>query len=362
MGTAGTLRVAVVGGGINGVMCATALRARGHDAVVFERGKLMSQTSSASTKLLHGGLRYLEHGSFGLVREALAERAWWLRNAPELCHPIRMLLPVWHGQGRSRLVLRAGLWLYDRLAGNARIEPHRWLDRDAALAAAPGLRAEGLRGAFAFWDGQMDDRALGLWAADRARAMGVRFREHAEVERIGEDGSLTASGASERFDRIANVSGPWAHDLLRRSGIRSRNRLDLVRGSHVVVARPCASAVLAQVEGDSRIAFILPWKGATLVGTTEVRQSLEAPIECSPEERDYLVRFHDRVMRRPIQPGEVVSSFAGLRPLVRSSDDPGRATREYELERAGAVMTVFGGKWTTARSLGERVAAELVRA
>lgn len=308
MGSSATLRVAVVGGGINGIMCATALRARGHDVEVFERSTLMSQTSSASTKLLHGGLRYLEHGSFSLVREALAERAWWLRNAPELCHPIRMLLPVWDGRGRSRLVLRAGLWLYDRLAGSARIEPHRWLGRDAALEAAPGLRPGGLRGAFAFWDGQMDDLALGLWAADRARAMGVRIHERSEVERLGGDGTLLTSGSNERYDRIVNVAGPWAHDLLRKSGIRSRNALDLVRGSHVVLSRPCNAAVLAQVDGERRIAFVLPWKGATLVGTTEVRQPLGAPIECSAEERDYLVRFHDQVMERPISPGEIVSA------------------------------------------------------
>ncbi len=361
MASAVTNRIAVVGGGINGVMCASALRARGHEVVVFERSTLMSQTSSASTKLLHGGLRYLEHGSFGLVREALAERAWWLRSAPDLCHPIRLLLPVWAGSGRSTLTLRAGLWLYDRLAGGARIEPHRWLNRDEALRSAPGLRAEGLRGAFAFWDGQMDDLALGLWAAQRAKGLGVEFREHVEVERLGRDGVLCTSAGTERFDRIVNVAGPWAGDLLRRSDIGSRNRLDLVRGSHLVVSRPCPSAVLAQVDGGRRIAFILPWKGSTLIGTTEVRQALGEPIACSAEEREYLMRFHDRVMESPLSAGEITSTFAGVRPLVRSSDDPGRATREYEIERSGAVLTVFGGKWTTARSLGQKVAEAVER-
>ena len=355
------MRVAVIGGGINGIMSAAAIRGYGHDVIVFERFALVSQTSSMSTKLLHGGLRYLEQGSFGLVREALAERAWWLREAPGLCQPIRLLLPVWSGKGRSPLLLRAGLWLYDRLAGKAAIAPHQWLDRDATIAASPGLHPEGLRGSFAFWDGQMDDRLLGLWAADRARGLGVHFRENSPVNRVSEDGTIWIDGASERFDCVVNVAGPWAAALLADSGIKSRNSLDLVRGSHLVISRPCPSAILAQVNDERRIAFILPWKGGTLVGTTEVRQELDAPIECSADERAYLTRFHDQVMTEPLRDDEVTQTFAGLRPLIRSAADPTRASREYEIERFGRIVTVFGGKWTTARSLGVRVAAEVLR-
>ena len=353
------MRVAVVGGGINGIMSAAAIRSYGHEVVVLERFGLVSQTSSVSTKLLHGGLRYLEQGSFGLVREALTERAWWLREAPELCQPIRLVLPVWSGKGRSPWILRAGLWLYDRLAGKAAIAPHQWLDRDATIAASPGLHPEGLRGSFAFWDGQMDDRLLGLWAADRARGMGVHFREYSRVDRIAEDGTVWMDGGSERFDCVVNVAGPWAAALLTNSGIKSRNSLDLIRGSHLVISRPCPSAILAQVNNERRIAFILPWKGGTLLGTTEVRQQLNAPIECSVDERAYLYRFHDQLMAESLRDDEVVQTFAGLRPLIRSAVDPTRASREYEIERHGRIVTVFGGKWTTARALGVRVAVEV---
>ncbi len=353
------MRIAVVGGGINGVMCAASLGSGGHDVMLLERSTLMSATSSASTKLLHGGLRYLEHGSFRLVREALHERRWWLDQAPQFCHPLQLLLPVWRGQGRSRHLIRAGLWMYDLLAGSARLHPHRWLDRSEALAVLPGLRSDGLVGAFSFWDGQMDDRALGLWAAERARSLGVQIRERAPVEHVAIDGVLEGPGMRERFDRVVNCSGPWAEDLLRRSGITPRHTLDLVRGSHLVVDRPLATGVLAQVHGESRIAFLLPWKGRMLVGTTEVRQGLEDPISCSGEETDYLRRFHDSVMLEPLRSSEVSSTFAGVRPLIRSADDPGRATREYALERHGALLTVFGGKWTTARALGELVASRI---
>jgi glycerol-3-phosphate dehydrogenase len=354
-------RIAVVGGGINGVMSATALRARGHEVVVFERGDLMRATSSASTKLLHGGLRYLEQGSFRLVREALHERNWWLGQAPHLCHPIQLLLPVWAGRGRPTWMLRAGLGLYDLLAGRASLGRHRWLNRTEALAEHPGLQSEGLVGAFAFWDGQMDDAALGLWAADRARAAGVDFRLHAGIDRIATDGGVMGPDLSERFDCVVNVAGPWAAQLLEQSALQSHYALDLVRGSHLIVDRPCPRGLLAEIPGGKRIAFVLPWKGRTLVGTTEVRQGLDEPVECSDDEADYLVRFHDLVMARPLERREILERFAGIRPLIRSASDPSRASREYAIERHGRLLTVFGGKWTTARALGERVAGEVAK-
>ncbi len=352
-------RIAVVGGGINGVMSATALRARGHEVVVFERDELMQATSAASTKLLHGGLRYLEQGSFRLVREALHERNWWISQAPHLCHPIQLLLPVWAGRGRPRWMLRTGLGLYDLLAGKASLGRHRWLNRTEALAENPSLRSDGLVGAFAFWDGQMDDAALGLWAAGRAAETGVDFRRRAGVERVTADGGLAHGGLEERFDCVVNVAGPWAARLLETSGLRSRYALDLVRGSHLVVDRPCPRGMLAEIPGGKRIAFVLPWKGRTLVGTTEVRQHLDERVECSDDECAYLTRFHDLVMARPLDRAEILERFAGVRPLIRSASDPSRASREYAIERHGRLLTVFGGKWTTARALGEKVADEV---
>jgi len=351
------MRIAVVGGGINGVMSATSLRASGHEVELLERGRLMGATSSASTKLLHGGLRYLEHGSFRLVREALQERAWWLRSAPHLCQPVRLLLPVRRSTGRPRVVLGLGLTLYDWLAGTARIAYHRWLGPAEVLSLCPGLRSTDLVGAYEFWDGQMDDHALGLWAAAAARAAGVDIRESCEVSCLSADGSCTIEGVRRQFDAIVNCTGPWAERLLAASGMQTRFRLDLVRGSHLVSSRPCPTGILAEVPGSRRIAFILPWKTGTLIGTTEVRQSLDDPIRCSAEEESYLRAFHDSLMSEPLDDREVVERFAGVRPLIRSAADPSRATREYEIDRQGKVLTVYGGKWTTARALGQRVAA-----
>jgi glycerol-3-phosphate dehydrogenase len=354
-------RVAVVGAGINGVMTAWSLRKRGCEVVVFERGEAMRETSSASTKLLHGGLRYLENGEFRLVREALSERAWWLAQAPHLCRPIEIILPVRTGIGRPRWKIGLGLRIYDLLAGHQGILPHRWMDREATLAAIPGLRKEGLRGAFSFWDGQMDDLALGCWAAQQARSAGVLLRERCEVQAVAADGSVRTPAGTETFDLVVNVAGPWAGELLARSGIPSSYRLDLVRGSHLVTSRPCERGILSEVAGERRIGCVLPWKGGTLVGTTEVRQADPNGARCSEEEERYIRAFHDSVLEDPLRDDELLGSFAGIRPLISGSADPGRATREYAIERRGSLVTVFGGKWTTARALGERVAREADR-
>lgn len=354
-------RVAVIGAGINGVMTAWSLRRRGCSVDLLDRSEAMRETSSASTKLLHGGLRYLEHGEFRLVREALAERAWWLAQAPQLCRPIEIILPVRSGRGRSKWKIGIGLRLYDLLAGRRGIAPHRWLDRNETLAAMPNLRQDGLVGSFAFWDGQMDDLELGRWAAQRAIDAGVRLRERCDVQALGTDGTVRTAAGEETFDLVVNAAGPWAAELLARSGVPTSYRLDLVRGSHLVTSRPCTHGVLAEVEGERRIGFLLPWKGGTLVGTTEVRQAGADGARCSDEERRYISAFHDSVLDSPLKDEEIVGTYAGVRPLISSAADPSRATREYAIERRGNLVTVFGGKWTTARALGERVAKEVGR-
>jgi glycerol-3-phosphate dehydrogenase len=342
-------------------MAAWALRTRGFDVEVLERTSIMRETSAASTKLLHGGLRYLEHGSFRLVREALAERSWWLAQAPGLCHPIELLLPIRKPSPRSRWKVQVGLWLYDQLAGKHLIHPFRWIPREEVVSGFPELQPQGLVGAFSFWDAQMDDHALGLWAAARAQEAGVRIREQCPVDAVGTDGFVRIAGATRGFDVVVNVAGPWIDELLRRSGVRSAYQLDLVRGSHLVTSRPCRRGVLAEVPRERRIGFVLPWKGGTLVGTTEVRQDAADGSRCSEQEADYLRKFYGSVMVEPMRDSEIIGSFAGVRPLIRSSRDPSKASREYAIERSGRLINVFGGKWTTARALADRIAEEACR-
>lgn len=351
------MKCAVVGGGINGVMSAWALAKRGHAVDLYERGELMGATSSASTKLIHGGLRYLEAGEFRLVREALRERLFWLNSAPNLVHRIRLILPVYRWSRRTRWLLRAGLSLYDFLAGKSNLGRHCWLSSIDLQQLMPELTSDNLLGGFAFFDAQMDDRALGLWAAEMARRSGVRLNTSTKVDVVTSSGTVKLYEATVSYDVIVNACGPWAEALLRQSGIPSAHHLDLVRGSHLLIDRPAAHGLLVESPEEERFCFILPYQGKTLLGTTEVRQTLDDAIACSPEEQDYLLNIYNRYIRVKANESEICGRFAGLRPLIRSSVNQSRATREYAIETRERLITVFGGKWTTAHALGEKVAS-----
>ncbi len=351
------MKVAVIGGGINGICCAWELARRGHEVDLYERGELMGATSSASSKLLHGGLRYLEYGEFRLVREALRERHWWLQAAPELTRSLRILLPVYAGKdARPRWQLRIGLILYDLLAGRRRLGRHRWLSARAVLEEVPGLDPEGLRGAFAYYDGQMDDHALGLWAARQAESAGVSVHEQTEVERVSTGGELYVAGETRLYDRVVNVAGPWVGELMDASELQPRYRIRAVRGSHLLFDRPPPAPMLLQHPDDGRVVFVLPWQDGMLLGTTEVAQPIDQSPECTDEERDYLLEVYNRYLSPALKPQDISSHFSGLRPLPDDGRAPTQASREYEVERLDRLIGVYGGKWTTARALARQVA------
>ncbi|MFI5238777.1 MAG: FAD-dependent oxidoreductase [Gemmatimonadales bacterium] len=349
------MRVAVVGGGINGVMSAWALRGTGHDVALFERGTLMGATSSASSKLLHGGLRYLEQGDVRQVYEGLHERRWWMQHAPDLTRPVELFLPLYDHAPHGRLTLALGLTAYDILAGRATLGRHKWWSARDLPARANELKRDGLRGAFSYWDAQMDDAALGRWAADCAGDDGVVIQEHTDVTHITRDGELRTAHDTLRFDIIVNVAGPWAHALLDVSGIPSRTRLDLVRGSHLVVNRRVEAGFALNLPSDGRLVFVLPYHGRTLVGTTEVRQPLDEAIVCSDTERRYLVDAYNTFFVNAIREEDIETTFAGVRPLVDAGKSAHTERRRETIEVEGRVVSVFGGKWTTSRLLGERV-------
>ena len=350
--------IAIVGGGINGLCCAWELARQGHDVELFERGRLMHETSRASSKLLHGGLRYLETLQLRLVREALAERDQWFERAPQWARPLSIVIPIYRHGKRSRWQFGLGLWLYRRLAGQSPHRDYQWLPAKELTEIDPDLNPNGLIGGYRFTDGQMDDQHLGLWVAEQAKQAGARLHEQAPVERIDSQGRLWQQGEEARqFDNVVNVAGPWAEHLARNSGLSLTHGLDLVRGSHLVLNRPCRQAYLAEHPQDRRIFFILPWKEGTLLGTTEVRQGLDEPIACGDAEADYLLDAFGRIVQPAAPATEIRERFAGLRPLLRSHGNANRASREYAIERTGNAINVLGGKWTTAPALARKLPA-----
>lgn len=355
------MRIAVIGGGINGAGIAWEVARRDYEVTLFEKGRCGAQTSSATTKMIHGGIRYLENFHFALVRESLRDRAWLLERLPSLVKPIEILLPVYDDSPRSRFVIRMGLTLYDLLAGRANIARHEALTAVELMARVP-LTPAGLRGGFAYFDAQVDDYALARLVVASAIKDGATVREETRVMAIRRSGKgwivATAAGEEERFDFVVNAAGPWMNALLSENRIRSRYRLSLVRGSHLVLKhRVAQTGMLLQSLTDRRVFFVLPWKETTLVGTTEVmhRGSLEN-VHATDDEVDYLLGRFNRYLRDPIGRDDIASTFAGVRPLVGRAANPSAIARDYRLERRGSLLNVFGGKMTTFRSLAEKAA------
>ena len=346
--------IGVIGGGINGLCCAWQFAKQGHQVQIYERDTLMNATSRASSKLLHGGLRYLENREFRLIREALRERDAWIKRAPHLAQPLRLVMPIYQQSRRPNWMLALGLFLYDHLASTSQLPKAKSLSAQELVRRDPHLKSVRLQGGYEFSDGQMDDQALGLWVAEQANQARVNIAEHTEVTALSQDGQVTtANGAMHAHDRLINVAGPWAQRLLQTSALDSLYQLDLVRGSHLILEQPCKQAYLLEAPNDRRIFFVLPWQGNTLVGTSEVRQTLTEPIACSPEEQSYLLNAWTHYFP-DLQPN-VIGTFAGLRPLLLSAKDPSKATREYAIHRTGKLVTVLGGKWTTAMALADKV-------
>jgi glycerol-3-phosphate dehydrogenase len=356
-----TTNIAVIGGGINGCGIAWELTRRGYDVVLYEKGTCGAQTSSATTKMIHGGLRYLERMHVGLVRESLRERSWLLRNVPSLVKPLEIMLPVYADSPRSRITIRTGLILYDALAGRDPLDQHRSLSAAEIAELAP-LTREGLRGGFAYWDAQVDDFALVRAVVRSAMRDGVEVREQTRVDALRRDGDdwlvRADRGDERRYDLIVNAAGPWMTELLRANDIRASYVLSLVRGSHLILTRRISdSGLLLQSTSDRRVFFVLPWKGTTLVGTTEVvqREPLDQ-IRASDEEIDYLLARYNRYFRAPISRRDVASTFAGVRPLVGRATNPSAIGRESRVVRKDNVVNVFGGKLTTFMALARKVA------
>jgi glycerol-3-phosphate dehydrogenase len=349
----------VIGGGINGTAIARAAALAGQRVLLVEQGDLAQATSSASTKLIHGGLRYLEYYAFKLVRESLAERAIMLRTAPHIVQPLEFRLP--HAPSmRPWPIVRIGLWLYDLLALGGGLPRSRAIRIDN-----PGVKASGRRG-FSYWDGQVDDsRLVVLNALDAARngaEIATRTRFLSARRETGCWRARLAAGAAERdvaAGTIVNAAGPWVDDVLRDVGIASRNHIRPVRGSHIIVPRWLEgdNAWLFQ-QPDGRIIFAIPWFGAyTLIGTTDRPVDSPGDAVVSEDEIAYLLDAANLYLTKPLTRADIIGSFAGVRPLF---DDGSRSasavSRDYrlELDTAGApILSVFGGKITTARHLAD---------
>lgn len=381
----------IIGGGINGCGIARDAAGRGLGVLLAEQGDLAGATSSASTKLFHGGLRYLEYGEVRLVREALIERETLLRAMPHIAWPMRFVLPYhaamrfdaetpvsrllarvmpWMRGRRPAWLIRLGLFAYDHLGGRKILPGTTRLDLRSAPEGAP-LKPD-FAMAYEYSDCWVQDSRLVVLNARDAAARGARVLTRTRVEAAKvEDGHWTVTlsdGQRVRARALVNAAGPWVgqviHDIVRSD---TRENVRLVRGSHIVTRRLFDHDKAYFLQGqDGRIIFAIPYEqDFTLIGTTDAdHANPDARPECTEAERDYLCAFASRYFRQPVTPADVIWSYSGVRPLY---DDGARsataATRDYVLKvetGAGApVLNVFGGKITTYRRLAESALEKL---
>ena len=374
--------VIVIGGGATGLGIAVDAAARGFATALFEAEDFAKGTSSRATKLVHGGVRYLAQGNVSLVREALRERSLLLANAAHLAQPLPFVVPAYGLRGRlwDTPFYRAGLGVYDLLAGASRLGPTRCLGRSELLAASPQIRTSGLVGGVQYWDGQFDDARLAVALARTAIRAGGCVLNYCRVVDLMHD----AGSSSRRIEGVVvedretgqvipvrgrcviNATGVWVDAIRRLDDPAAADMVAPSQGVHVVVDReffPSAQALLVPKTADGRVLFAVPWLGKVILGTTDTPRH-DLPLEPRPfaEEIDFILEEASHYLARPPQPGDIRSAWAGLRPLVKPAASGGSDTKRISREHliltsADGVVTITGGKWTTYRAMAEDVLA-----
>ena len=358
----------IIGGGIVGAGIARDAAMRGLKVALIDQGDFAGGTSSKTSKLIHGGLRYLEQGHLRLVFESLRERQILRTIAPALVHPISLLLPIYCGDARSAWKISIGLRLYDWLAVGRNIQAHHMLSARRACELEPRLQTDGLRAAGLYADCQMDDARVCLANILQAVSFGgVCVNYVRVVELLKADGRLCGASVEDGFTSrsmevqarvVINATGPWSDQIRRLSDAAAPSRLAPTKGIHVILPRLTKTALFVQARAAQRMFFILPWGEHSLVGTTEsaVREPLEV-LRANADEVGYLLEEVNRILPGAcVTEEQVIATYAGARPLLAFAGTSTQASREHriEVDRWGLV-SVLGGKYTTYRLMAQQV-------
>jgi glycerol-3-phosphate dehydrogenase len=361
--------ILVIGGGINGAGIARDAALRGFKVCLIEKNDFASGTSSRSSKLVHGGLRYLEHGHFNLVREALQERHHLLNIAPHLVRPLPFIFPVYKTSPRGSLAVNIGLTLYDTLAGRRNIDTHEKLLPKEINQFAPGIQTKGFKNGFIYYDAKMNDARLCLENILDACQLGADCFNYVQALRLlkKEDqicgvqaqDLLTAQNFEIQARWVINATGPWMNDFLRMHSQNQASKIRLTKGIHILVPRILENhALILTTTEDGRVFFCTPWGPYSLVGTTDTDYQ-DHPDHVLADEKDvaYLLKaLREYFPKSPFEIKDIVATYAGLRPLVQQEGKPSQVSREYKIDESmPGMFNVLGGKFTTYRSLSETV-------
>lgn len=360
----------IIGGGATGLGTAVDAALRGYRVALVEQQDFAKGTSSRSTKLLHGGVRYLKQGNIGLVRDAMRERGLICRNAPHLAGTLGFIIPAykWH----ERFFYGAGLKFYDRLAGKLSLGRSRLLSRDETRERLPTIEDRGLRGGVLYYDGQFDDSRMAVNLAQTAvehgatvlnyvRATGLVVEKN-RVVGVSLKDEETGSEIEIRAKCVINAAGVFSDQIRKMENREARPMLVASQGSHLMLPReflPGKDALMVPKTKDGRVLFALPWQGRILLGTTDLavdKTSLEPrPLE---EEVDYLLEYAGKYLKETPGENDVLSAFSGLRPLVSAgkSRSTSALSRDHTISVSeGGLVTILGGKWTTYRQMASDV-------
>lgn len=358
--------IIVIGGGATGLGAALDAVSRGYRTVLLEQGDFASGTSSRSTKLIHGGVRYLQQGNLPLVYEALKERQILLSNAPHLVHELPFVLPLYRWWQRP--FYGAGLALYDMLSGVRRLHGTKHLDIKETVERIPGVRRQNLRGGFVYYDCQFDDARMAISLARTVIDLGGTALNYVKVCSISAvAGSLTKVTAIDQENgreyaltgrAVINATGVWSDQVRKMDDPSSPPLITLSQGAHLVLDRsflPSDNAIMIPVTDDGRVFFAIPWNEHVIIGTTDI-PVLNVTPEPAPtaEEVDFLLAHAGRCLERQPLRSDVLSSFAGLRPLTGSNSgvNTAKMSRKFLLSVSDSgLVTITGGKWTTYRSM-----------
>lgn len=373
--------VIVIGGGINGAAIGRDAALRGLSVLLLEKDDFASGTTSWSTRLIHGGLRYLEYREFGLVRESLRERERLLRNAPHLVAPLPLYIPLYDHSKRGPWTIRAGMTAYDVLSLDKSLPHHRMLSRSETLKSIPGLDADGLRGGAMYYDAQATfPERLVIENLLDASSVGATCLNYARVDEIVTEGShvsgvrwtdlLTGARHEASSRALINVTGPWVDEVLSHGGAEPQSRplMGGTKGTHLFLPSPDVTipALYTEARSDGRAFFILPWNGLVMVGTTDTRFGGDLDdVTATPEEIAYLLA-ETRILLpgAHLDPDSMLFSYSGIRPLPNTSAgaEAGITRKHFVVDHApdrAGLFSVVGGKLTNHRSLAEHAVDDL---
>ena len=368
--------VIIIGGGATGLGCAVDSASRGYKTLLLEQHDFAKATSSRSTKLIHGGVRYLQQGNIKLVREALYERSRLYQNAPHLVHHLPFLVPLYHWWETPFYTV--GLKIYDMLAGKMGLEPSKHLTRRQTLNAVPNLHKEGLRGGVLYYDGQFDDARLAISLAQTAAREGATVLNYFRVTAlIKKKGKIVGVKAIDELSKtkhvitakvVINATGIFSDSIQKMDKPKSPSSIVPSQGVHIVLPASflrSETAILIPHTDDGRVIFLVPWHGRVLLGTTDTplkKPALEP--HALTKEIDFLLHHAARYLTKPPTKADILSHFAGIRPLVKEkkAHKTSALSRDHVITVSPAgLVTIAGGKWTTYRKMAEDTIDQAIR-